>query len=119
MAGRVKRNTWDHGPSDNLKKALDKYKASKEFDNFSMPEQVVEFLSDINNYKKTFVYKDNRYAYDVKDAKISIPVSYLLMNKTFTFDARIESLNTTGYGSSLYVTYQVDDNGTVTPIKIH
>jgi hypothetical protein len=98
-----------------LQRALNKYKASKEFDNFSMPEQVLEFVADMDNYSKTFVYKGTRYKYEVKE-KVSVPVEALMLNKTFTFRASLNAADS-GVYSSVYVTFQVE-NGTVTPIKV-
>lgn len=113
LAARAEPSHYGRNPE--LQRALNKYKASKEFDNFSMPEQVLEFVADMDNYSKTFVYKGTRFRYAVTD-KITVPMEALVLGKKFTFRASLNAADS-GVYSSVYVTFQVE-NGTVTPIKV-
>lgn len=103
-----------------LKTALDKYKASKNFNTFEEPEEVLDFVSDMSNYGQNFVYKGKQYKFDADSQystnEIKIKKSSLIKNNPieFTVDYRVTNPNDYGY---VTVTYRFED-GQFKPVAV-
>lgn len=103
--------------NQSLNVALDKYKASKNFNSFNEPEELIDYLSDQTNYGQEFVYKNNRYINRVPaDEKLSVRLESLMFGKPIEFSVPYRRASKDSY-SSVYVTYRLE-NGVATPIKV-
>ena len=113
---RTGTDTWGQKGAA-LQKALDKYKASKNFNTFFDDNEVIEFLSDYNNIGEKFVYQDKEYEYRLKEKElVSVPVQALMKNTPFTFTITIPE---TAKGS--YQTLRIHfrfENGQLVPFKL-
>lgn len=100
-----------------LNVALDKYKASKNFNSFDEPTSLIEYLSDTSNYGDEFVYKGNRYKFAIYTSdKVTSTADHFILNKPIEFEIDYRSASKQGYGR-LTVKYRFE-NGQATPISV-
>lgn len=101
-----------------LNAALDKYKASKNFNSFNEPNELIDYLSDVGNYGQEFVYKGNRYKYQLYTSdKLSFTADHLILNRPFEFSIDYRAASKDRY-DRVTVKYRYE-NGQVTPISVN
>lgn len=115
LAQRADSSSWYKGQE--LQRALDKYKASKNFNVMTQDDEVLSFVGDLNNYGEKFVYKQKEYSYTVRnDQKVSIPLTTLVQNQSFDFSVDLPETAKSSYGS-LRVVFRYE-NGQIQPVKV-
>lgn len=110
---------WGSDKRKSLKSKLDAYKASKNFNTFEEPEEVLEFVSDVGNYGQNFVYKGKQYQFNAKggyDTDIKITKELLVTGKPFQFEVTYRNTDPSGYGY-VSVTYRFE-NGQIKPVQV-
>lgn len=100
-----------------LEKALDKFKASKNFNSFEDESEAIEFIADLSNIGENFVYKGQQYQYTPRaDDSITIKKSSIIKGSAFEFTMDLPATERRSY-NTLTIKYRFE-NGKVTPIKV-
>jgi hypothetical protein len=107
-------NSNQHASRD---RALDKFKASKNFNTFEDEAEAIDFIGDLSNIGTNFVYKGKQYQYSPRaDETLTIKKSSIIKGAAFEFTVDLPATEKGSY-NSLTVKYRFS-NGKAVPIKV-